>query len=91
MRAQALFVGLGAPARPIRNHEMAVDKLRHVREQLVIPRQPIDIRLHDAQVRHRGAEMRVHHPPEVAVEIMRGDVIASRHFIANDALSEFAT
>jgi len=74
MGAQAFFVGLGAPSRPVRNDEVAVDVFRQVREQLVVPRETVDIGFHDAQVRHRRAEMRVHHGAEMAVEIVRGDV-----------------
>src|SRR5258707_11939629 len=69
MRAQPFFVGLGAPARAIRNHEMAVLDLGQVGEQLVIPSEPIDVDLHDAEIRDRGAEMRVHQAAEMAIEI----------------------
>ena len=74
MGAQAFLVGLGAPAGAIRHDEMAVDNLRHMREQFMVPRQPVDVGFHDPQIRHGGGEMRVHHGAEMAVEIMRGDV-----------------
>ena len=74
MRAQAFLVGLGAPAGAVRDHQMAVDDLRHMGEQFMVPGQAVDVGFHDAQVRHRRAEMRVLHRAEMAVEIMRGDV-----------------
>ena len=46
-------------------------------EEFVVPCQAIDIGFHDAQVRHRRAEMGIHHRAEVAIEIMRRDV----HFV----------
>src|SRR6185295_11388119 len=72
MRTQAFLVRLGAPTRTIGNDHVAVDIFGHVREQLVVPGQAIDVGLHDAQIRHCGAEMRAHHAAEMAVEIMRG-------------------
>ena len=74
MRTQPFFIGLGAPTRAIRNHEMAVLDVGYVGEEFVIPGEAIDIDLHDAQVRHGGREMRVYHGAEVPVEIMRRDV-----------------
>src|SRR5258707_3251498 len=44
------------------------------RSQLVIPSEPIDVDLHDAEIRDRGAEMRVHQAAEMAIEIVRRDV-----------------
>ena len=43
-------------------------------EQFVVPSEAVDVDFHDPQVRHRRAEMRVHHAAEMAVEIMRRDV-----------------
>src|SRR6202171_3451420 len=78
MRTKRVFVGLGAPAGPVRNDEVAVFNLGQVSEKLVIPCQPGDIRLHDSQVRYRRAEVGVHHGAEVAVKIMRCDVDLKR-------------
>src|SRR5712691_1693372 len=66
MSAKRVFVGLGAPAGPLWHDQMTVLDLRHVGEKLVIPRQPVDVGLHDPQIRHRRAEMGVHHGAEVA-------------------------
>src|SRR5260370_23603917 len=43
MRTKACFIGLGAPAGPVRHHEIAVHDVRHVGEQFVIPCQAVDI------------------------------------------------
>jgi hypothetical protein len=72
--AQAFLVGLGAPAGAIRHDEMAVDNVRHMREQFVVPREAIDVSLHDPQIRHGCREMCIHHGAEMAVKIMRRDV-----------------
>ena len=53
---------------------MAVLDLRHGGEQRVPPRHLVDIDLHDAQVRHGGGEVDVHHRAQVAVEVVRRDV-----------------
>ncbi len=45
-----------------------------MRDQLVVPGEPVDVGLHDAQVRHRRAEVRGHHGAQVAVEVVRRDV-----------------
>src|SRR5258708_23791724 len=65
MRAQTLFVGFGAPARPVRHQEIAVLDLRQMGEEIVIPSQPVDVGLHDPQIRHRRAAMGIHHATEV--------------------------
>src|SRR5260370_42564458 len=61
MSAKRLFVGLGAPAGTLWHDQVTVLDLRHVCEKLVIPRQPVDVGLHDPQIRHCRAEMGVHH------------------------------
>src|SRR4051812_30138487 len=48
MRAQAFLVRLGAPAGTVGDDHVAVDILRHMGEELVIPGQTIDVGLHDA-------------------------------------------
>src|SRR5258708_37562826 len=67
MRAHTLFVGIGSPARPVRHQEIAVLDLRQMGEELVITSQPIAVGLHDPQIRHRRAEIRIHHGTDVAV------------------------
>jgi hypothetical protein len=48
------------------------------REQLVVPREAIDVVFHDAQVGHRRGEVDVHHRGEVTVEVVRRDVHVER-------------
>ena len=48
MSAKSFFIGLGAPSRPVRHHEITVHDLRQVGEKLVIPCQPVDIGFHDS-------------------------------------------
>src|ERR1700730_18637295 len=55
MGAKCVFVGLGAPAGPVRDDEIAVFEVGHMDEKLVVPCQPVDVGLHDPQVRHRRA------------------------------------
>ena len=59
MRRERVLVGLGAPAGAIGHDQMPRLDLRRVRHQLVVPREAIDVDLHDAQVGHRGGEMRI--------------------------------
>src|SRR5258708_33462348 len=70
MRAQAFFVRLRAPARPVRDDEMAVDEFGHMREQLVIPREAIDIGFHDPQIRNPRADMGLHHFPDMPPKLI---------------------
>ena len=53
MRTKRVFVGLGTPAGPVWNDEMAVNKIGQVGEELMVPCQPVDIGLHDPQVGYR--------------------------------------
>ncbi len=53
---------------------MTVDKFRDVVEQFMIPGNAVDVGLHDAQIRHRRREVRVHHRAQMAIEVVRGDV-----------------
>src|SRR5579863_3235710 len=54
--ADRVFVGLAAPAGPVGHGDMAVDEFRLVAEQRLVPVEPVDIDLHDPQIRHRGGE-----------------------------------
>ena len=72
--ADRLLVGVAAPAGPVRHDEVAVLEHRRVVDQLVVPGQAVDVGLHDAQVRHGGREVRVHHRAQVAVEVVRRHV-----------------
>ena len=45
-----------------------------MRDQIVLPRNVVDVDLHDAEVRHGRAEVRAHRAAEVPVEIVRRDV-----------------
>src|SRR5260370_24152229 len=65
MSAKRLFVGLCTPAGPLWHDQMAMLNLWHVSEKLVIPLQPVDVGLHDPQMRHCRAAMGVHHVAEV--------------------------
>src|SRR5260221_14529737 len=72
--AHRRLVDIGAPARAARQAEGAVLDDRRNRHQIVLPRHVVDVDLHDAEIRHRGAEMRAHQGREMAVEIMRRDI-----------------
>src|SRR5688572_10673764 len=54
MRLQSLLVRLGAPAGTVGNDEVPLLDIREMGEELVVPFEPVDIDLHDAQVRHGG-------------------------------------
>src|SRR5258708_39760073 len=66
MRTQRLFIGLGAPAGPVRNDEMAVLIVGQAGEQLGVPCPPADIGFHDPQIMHRRAEEGVPHGAPMA-------------------------
>src|SRR5260221_9478417 len=74
MGAQSRLVDIGAPARPGRQHQLAVLDDRRDGDEVVLPRHVVDVDLHDAEIRHRGAEMCAHQGREMAVEIMRRDI-----------------
>jgi len=78
VRADRFLVGFGPPAGRIGNYQMAVLELRHGGEHLVVPGEAVDVDLHDAQIRRRGGEMRIHHRRQMAVEIVRRDVDLER-------------
>lgn len=68
------FVGFGAPAGPVRDHEVPGLDGRLPDEDFLVPRNPVHIDLHHPQVGRRGREMRVHHRGQVAVEVVRSDI-----------------
>src|SRR5438132_13402179 len=51
MGTQPFLVGFGAPAGAVRNDEMAVPDVGHVGEELVVPCQTIDCRIHSSTCR----------------------------------------
>ena len=44
-----------------------------MRKQLVIPGQPVDVDLHDPQMRYGSSKMGIHHRAEMAVKVVRRD------------------
>src|SRR5690606_37130109 len=65
MRAQRLLDRVGAPAGPVRHQQVAVAVFGRMREQLVVPGEPVDVGFHDAEVGHRAGKMRVHEGAQV--------------------------
>jgi len=78
MRADRLLYRVGSPARRIGDDQMAVLELRHRGEHFRVPRQTIDIDLHDPEIRYGGGKTRIHHRGEMAVEIVLRDVDLER-------------
>src|SRR5262249_40589914 len=74
MCAKSFLVRLGAPSRSVGKHEIAILDVGRMSEQLMIPGEAINVYLHDAQIGNGGAEVRVHHGAEMAIEIMRRDI-----------------
>jgi len=74
MGADCLFVGLCAAARLVGHDKVAVLEARRLGEQILVPRQAIDVDFHDPQIRCGGREVCVHHRGEVAAKVVRGDI-----------------
>src|SRR5829696_4124620 len=72
--AQGLLVRFRAPSGNSPHDDVSIFDLWRVREQLVVPREAIDVVFHDAQVGYRRGEVGVHHRGEVAVEVVGRDV-----------------
>src|SRR6516225_3749153 len=74
MCAKRFFLRLRTPAWSVRQDEISVPDIGQVSEEFVVPGEAIDIDLHDAQIRHRGAEMRIHHGAKMAIEVVWRDI-----------------
>ena len=84
MGADRLLYRFGSPAGRIGNDQVALLELRRDGKHLLVPREAIDIYLHDPKIRHRGGKMRIHHRGEMAIEIVRRDVDLERVGRAGD-------
>src|SRR4051812_2997563 len=74
MGLETLLVHLDAPSRPLGQEVVAVVEHRWLVDDLVAPRDAVDVDLHDAEVRHRGGEMRADGARQMAVEVVRRHV-----------------
>ena len=74
MGADRLLVELRPPSRPGRELEVSVLDLGRMGHEIVLPRDVVDVDLHDPEVRDRGAEVGAHQGGEVPVEVVRGDI-----------------
>src|SRR3989475_6095797 len=71
MLAGDVLVQVGAPARTPGDDDLAVLDRRRLIDQLVLPRDVVDVDLHDPDVRHARAEMGRVQRREVAVVVDR--------------------
>src|SRR5215469_5972216 len=78
MRADRLLVGFSPPARCAGNYEMTVLELRGCCKDLVVPREAVNVDLHDPQIGDGGCEMRIHHRRQMAIKIVRRDIDLER-------------
>ena len=75
------LVDVGAPAGLGGQDQVAVLDARRLGDEIVLPGHVVDVDLHDAEVRDRGAEVRAHQRRHVAVEVVRRavDLVGLRH------------
>ena len=76
MCGEGFFDGLGPPAGRVAQHEVTVDVVGRDGHDLVVPGDPVDVGLHDDDVRGCGRPVGVHHRGEVPVEVVRSDAVA---------------
>ena len=74
MSTQRFFVRLSAPTWFVRYYKVVVLYNWQIGKEFLVPRQPVNVNLHDPQIWHSGGEVRIHHSGQVTVKIMWCDI-----------------